>query len=741
MDHHITARAGRALAAVALVALLLAICAGAALAGPQAARETTSYAATISDGRAAAQSLLTQSGASSLSLALVSGDTVVWQQGFGYADKATSTPPGADTMYGIGSVSKMLATVAAMRLVDQGKLELDKPVSTYLPAFKMASPAYRTITVRMLLDHSSGFPGSTYGDAITATYYPGYLKEMMGALAAEQLKDDPGYLSVYCNDGFTLIEALVPAVTGESFPEYVQKEILTPLGMDHTAYPLQPFADGTYAKVYDGDVAEPREVLNVLASGGAYSTPTDMSHLASMFIDGGTYGGTRILSAKAIADMGTNQTLGSFDPVPDAGLNYGLGWDTVTQPGLATVGVTGWVKGGDSIAYHAGFIVAPSAKLAVTVVGVAPLDSGSLETLGERILLHALVDQGTVAALPAPLSTTPPPVKKASKTRLAAMKGYWAYSSGMFMVTSAQGDPQALDVAQLTPAGWSPAKGDFHLRLDGLFHSDSTTSALGTTRAAGRSYLIYDSLGGNGIYRTRSLMAQKVVPQKPLASAWQSRVGQAWLAVNEQPDSSTYTGSAQAVLMVGAVPGLKGYVTVATPAYGTQIVDPAKSDTVGAMFLHIPSMGSRDLEDAVVERHGAEDWVWWGSTLYRPLATLPSVGAGAATVTFGADGYAEWRVLASAGTVKIGGATGTGGAGTGGATSWRLYDPHMTVLGAGTTFPASVTAPHAGCYLLLFGTAGSSTTVTVEPAAGAAAAPGGMERAALLSLRHVVPLR
>ena len=71
------------------------------------------------------------------------------------------------------------------------------------------------------------------------------------------------------------------------------------------------------------------------------------------------------------------------------------------------------------------------------------------------------------------------------------------------------------------------------------------------------------------------------------------------------------------------VPGLAGYVTVTTPAYGNQTVDPSESDTLGSMFLQIPGIGSRDLEDAAIEKHGAEDWIWWGSTL---TVTLP-VGA------------------------------------------------------------------------------------------------------------------
>ena len=144
--HHGTRRAHMILkpigALLAVIALLVLGAASSSAAPADAAQaRATDYAKTIRDGRAAAQALLTQSGAASISVAFVSGDTVVWSEGFGYADKATQTAPGPDTMYGIGSVSKMLATVAVMKLVDQGLVDLDAPFTSYVPSFTTLSPA------------------------------------------------------------------------------------------------------------------------------------------------------------------------------------------------------------------------------------------------------------------------------------------------------------------------------------------------------------------------------------------------------------------------------------------------------------------------------------------------------------------------------------------------------------------------------------------------------------------------
>ncbi|TRZ90176.1 class A beta-lactamase-related serine hydrolase [bacterium] len=603
-------RISRALRALSLAAALFAVAGGFAVAQAEAARmatETSTYADTIRDGRIAAKELLKQTGAPSLSLALVNGDRVVWSQGFGYADKAASMRPQASTMYGIGSVSKMLATVAAMKLVEQGKIELDAPLTSYVPEFRMLSPAYRRITLRMLLDHSSGFPGSTYGNAITRVYYPGYLQQVMDALADEELKTTPGYMSVYCNDGFTLIEKIVPAVTGKTFAQYVEDEIFKPLGMDHSAYPLHPFAHGTYAKAYNGDVARPREVLNVLASGAVYSTPTDMGRLGAMLMNGGLYKGTRVLSADAVAEMGADQTLNSFNPVPSNAARYGLGWDTVTEPGLRAVGVTGWAKGGDSVDYHAAFMVAPKVKLAVVVVGVAPLSSSQCETLGQFILLHALVDQGTLRGMPKSIPAAAPPVKQATDAQLAAMEGCWAMNQAMFRISPMASDPQALTFSVLTPDGWALHTKGLRLRTDGRFHAARSANSMSTMIAGGRRYLVNTSVGGYGHFRDSALLAQKLQPGEALSAAWKSRVGNLWLAVNEQPDSLTYGDDGGPLLTVGDIPGLAGYVTVTTGPYGNQVVDPGVSDALGAMFLQIPGFGSRDLEDAVIERHGSEE--------------------------------------------------------------------------------------------------------------------------------------
>src|SRR5881409_41031 len=381
----------RVTAAATVTTFFLASC------GSRSSQPT--YDAAIQEGKTAAQELVNQ-GASAVAIALVDDKRIIWSQGFGLADRDTGQMPTHSTMFGIGSVSKMFATIAVMKLVDRGVVDLDTPLVTYLPAFRMASSGYENITVRMLLNHSSGFPGTDYRNADIRSPVPGYLDQVLQTLSISRLKAPPGYMSVYCNDGFTITAALVEAMSGKSYVQFVQDEILTPLGMANTRYPLSSFPAGSYARAYVKGAAKPQDFANSLASGGAYSTADDMARIAMMFLNGGRVGTTRILSGASVAEMAVDQTTGSFNPVHSDSFAYGLGWDSVSQPGLAAVGFDGWAKGGDSLDYHAALVVSTQAQLGIVVLA----DSGpSPVAVAERVLLRALYENGRIAAFPSPL--------------------------------------------------------------------------------------------------------------------------------------------------------------------------------------------------------------------------------------------------------------------------------------------------------------------------------------------------
>ena len=185
-------------------------------------------------------------------------------------------------LYGIGSVSKMYTTAAVLQLVEEGKVDLDEPVKTYLPEFTMADERYVDITVRMLLNHSSGLMGDSTQSAFLFGEYNGEATDqLLERLSTQRLKADPGAYSVYCNDGFTLAELVVEAVSGEDFSAYVREHILAPAGLENTWSPAEEFDRDALARVYQGEDprALPADTLNIVGAGGHRQPGVCRGHL------------------------------------------------------------------------------------------------------------------------------------------------------------------------------------------------------------------------------------------------------------------------------------------------------------------------------------------------------------------------------------------------------------------------------------------------------------------------------
>lgn len=466
----------------------------------------------------------------SATVALVAGDRIVWSETI---DRVGTTTP--ETMFGIGSVSKIFAAAAVMKLVDQGRIDLDAPLVRYLPDFEMASPEYAQITVRMLLNHSAGFGGVDFRNMFTYAPLMGYAEQVQAALATQRLKHPLGYLSVYCNDCVTLVEPLIAAVTGKPYTQYVQEELFAPLGMTHSRFALAPFPPGSFAPGYDvtGN-PDAQEFGQAYASGGIYSTPSDMVRFAMMLMNGGCYGNTRLLSAAAVAEMGRDQTRQlPFNPVPTYA--RGLGWDNVTHSGLAAVGVRAWHKKGGTLVYESDFVVAPDEGLAVMIsVSQRTMQTG---LLAEQILLHALAENGRIPAVPAPLPETPLPERSPTDAELAALVGVYANKNGPIRVEAAP--DRTLRVWVYDAGEWWESASSLKHRSDGTFSSDEAPNqSYRALVADGRRYLAKKEPHWSGHYLEDSLYAQAIEPAtQPLSRAWQALAGNTWLAVNEDAQS------------------------------------------------------------------------------------------------------------------------------------------------------------------------------------------------------------
>lgn len=654
------------------------------LAGPVQAAPAEDFTTTERHGQALLEKALRQTDSTSISAALLSGGKVVWEGRAGEIS-VRGQRPSATTTYGIGSVSKILTTMAVMRLVDQGKVSLDAPVVRYLPQFRMASPQYTQITVRMLLNHTAGFPGSDYANGVTYAPVPGYPQQVLRTLSKARLKTTPGANNVYCNDCFTVAGEVVAAVSGQPFEDYVERAIFRPLGMRHSSFQVKP---GVSAPVIVDGKKQPMEYTNIAASGGVVSTPRDMLRLAEVF----TGDRPGIISASAIAQMGTDQTTTTLKAGPRSNLRYGLGWDDMRYPALADVGLTGWVKGGDISQHHGAFLVVPDRDLAVMVSAAGTgIDSNLLEAVGGQILLRALVDTGYLDRYPAARSTRMP-AARGSLPNPRRIAGIYL-GSGITMRVTRRSN-RAVSLAVYSMGRWQKRPGRFLARGDGRFWSTAVPGqSIRVQQAWGRRYLIIRSLADTGNYFSSLAVGQRV-RSLPTTPQWAARQGQKWLLANENPESTAWQVP---WLMFDRIPGVTGYLM----AYGTLVgytpFNAAEDPAVGSMFLQVPLGMGRDQYDFDVSSHGGEDVLQVGASVLRQEATVPALTTG--SVVIGSRGFAEWRRAQAGQKVLVDGQS-----------HWLTYDADLQATGRGQADPATVSLDK-GAYLVVFGEPGTVVTI------------------------------
>ncbi len=285
-------------------------------------------------------------------------------------------------LYGIGSVSKTITATAILKLADQGLIDLDSPVSEYLPAFTMADERYKKITVRMLLNHSSGLLGSLYSNSdlygcIDNSNHDRILKH----LSTQRLKAEPGAYSVYSNDSFELAELIIEAVSGLSYTEYITRNIMKPLGAGDTITMLSDFDSCDIADTYKNNRLMPTDFTTTLGDGGILSTVSDLCAFSTIFMKDHP----SVLSSASVAESIKEQSAGAH--IYDG--NYGLGWDDVNAYPFNRYNIQAVEKGGDTESYHAALTVLPDYNMSAAVVA-SKGSSTYASLLSNELLLSAL---------------------------------------------------------------------------------------------------------------------------------------------------------------------------------------------------------------------------------------------------------------------------------------------------------------------------------------------------------------
>ncbi len=289
---------------------------------------------------------------------VVGPDRIIALEAFGLADIASGRPMRKDSLFWIASMTKPITAMGVLMLVEEGKLGLDDPVEKYLPSFKAQKlatptgpvPTPRPVTIRDLLTHTSGLSAAS----LTAANQPVDtvpLAAMVDLSGRTALVSAPGAKWAYSNTGINALGRIIEVVSGQPYPDFVQKRFFDPLDMNSTSFWPDDTLQASLATPYRKDKATGKLIAagnsrfsnplqnrarTAIPAGGLFSTANDLAQLCQMILRGGELDGHRFLRPETLKLMTTNQ-LGEMPKVSFAeGMRMGLGFHVVGTP----IGVT-----------------------------------------------------------------------------------------------------------------------------------------------------------------------------------------------------------------------------------------------------------------------------------------------------------------------------------------------------------------------------------------------------------------
>jgi CubicO group peptidase (beta-lactamase class C family) len=300
---------------------------------------------------------LERSDVAGASVLVMKDGNILLEKGYGYADMKSKKPVDpATTIFRLASISKLFTWISVMQLEEQGKLDLDADVNRYLD-FQIRPAFGRPVTLRNLMTHTGGFEEEVDDIIVTDPKQAVSLRDDLMHNQPRRLFP-PGEIPAYSNYGVGLASYIVERVSGESFENYVQQHIFSPLGMTHSSFyqPLEKRLEYSDSLGYRGDTTKPPvgfEIFNPVGAGGVSSSAGDMGRFGQALLNGGELDGQRILKAETLAQMWTPQFRAS-DKLPPICMGFYETW----RNDLRWIG-----HEGDLIAFHSLFFVEPQQKL------------------------------------------------------------------------------------------------------------------------------------------------------------------------------------------------------------------------------------------------------------------------------------------------------------------------------------------------------------------------------------------
>jgi CubicO group peptidase (beta-lactamase class C family) len=361
------------------------------------------YTYTIEYAEYRIQQAMKQKHLPSLAVVLIDDQDTIWQESFGVANLETNQSAEPDTVYRLWSVAKAFTAIETLRLVEDGLIDLDTPITAYIPDFALQSrfPDSGPITIRSILTHRSGLPRN---GCQWVELNPHVLADLVASLEDCYQTLPVGYRYKYSNVGFDLLGYFIEEMRGEPFPDYLREDLLLPIGMTNSAFlrahlpsqsevaPGYEFYEGEYYPYEQGDITS-------VPSGNLYATLEDMGKFVKFILREGKVNGAQLIDPATLKAMFVEQASSKRDPQP-----MGLGWKTTRVLGSELLI---WHDGGPSDGTGALMAFLPERKLGVVLIANSTtFDGGFSVPLAVEILGLMLEVKYGLASPPEETPTT-----------------------------------------------------------------------------------------------------------------------------------------------------------------------------------------------------------------------------------------------------------------------------------------------------------------------------------------------
>ena len=318
-----------------------------------------------------------------ISIVLVNDQDIVWADGFGFEDKEQMIEADANTVYRVGSVSKLFTDIGIMQLVEKGEVSLDAPITDYLPEFTPRNSHGGSITLRQLMSHRSGMlreprVGNYFDDKEPT------LEETVASIIESDIVYAPKSRIKYSNAGIAVVGYVLERITGNPFAIALRDNVLIPMGLENSAFePTREvkdrLADATMW-TYDGrQFPAPMFELGMSPAGSMYSSVKDLGQFMKVLFKEGEGPNGPVISKEALMEMRISQFSGGKDQRHNVG--FGLGFSLSEQDGYKRVGHGGAIYGFSTQLY----------ALSEVKLGVAVTSSVDVtNTITRRLSVYAL---------------------------------------------------------------------------------------------------------------------------------------------------------------------------------------------------------------------------------------------------------------------------------------------------------------------------------------------------------------